>query len=186
MKINYLYRRGRIVTVTWSHGGEICKVLARPGQFVYDTITENMYTLKEDEYVLSNALWDKQAEYIVPQPTTQPKLGFRVHVQHLVASTVYEKKLRRIGILLSPNYNSIQPQGSKDELIVRRLSFSIIPKVLSIISADYDNDSPVFELSNGTYIPNAILKHLYRKPIDYEIKRYNKETHSTQLLVLQG
>jgi hypothetical protein len=177
MKINYLYRRGRIVTTKY---GYIYKILARPGQIVFDPITRTIFTLGQGEYILRDFRINR-AHYLVAQEHTQPIAGNIYYETDIFISTVYEKKLRSKGILQSPDYNSIQPQGSKDELIVRRLSFSIRPKVLTIVSTDYSDNSPVFELSNGAYIPNAILKHLYRKPTDYEINYCKKNTHSTQL-----
>jgi hypothetical protein len=100
--MNYEFRKGRIVTTMWKHGGEICKVLARPGQIVFDTITGYIKILKEDEYVVYNELWIKQADYLVAQSDTKPKPGFLVNIIHLRSSTKYEKMLRRNSINISP------------------------------------------------------------------------------------
>ena len=173
MKINYLYRKGRIVTITWKHGGEICKVLARPGQTVKDTIKNAMYTLEEGEYIVENLLWIKSSDYLAPQLASVPKAGFKVHEQHLVASTEYEKRLRRRGIHISPDYEPEPPEIIIGEtLITRRVIRGVImntkPPKRTIIKDIYKNGLVV--LSNDTTTNKTFLVVLFRKPKSYENK----------------
>lgn len=177
MKIKYLYRKGRIVTITWRHGGQICKVLARPGQIVYDPITEKPYTLSAGKYVVYyNELRINHEDYMATLYNGMCTLfpGILVDEIHLVASTAYEKILRRKGITISPNYNSEEPQGNKDEVIVFKTALlcKVKPRIVTILNIDFTDDSPVFELSNGDYVNRGTLKSLYRKPTLYEKKSY--------------
>jgi hypothetical protein len=168
----YLFNRGRIVTITWKHGGHICKILARSGQFVYDTIKDELRVLSYDEYVVYNELWDeKQCDFVVAQENKPPIYGFLVNEIHLVPSTKYEKLLRRNKVFTSPKYDFKKPLGADDELIVlRRDVFNVRPRIRRIISAAPNN----YLLSNGESIDYNELIILYRQPIDYEVAYYNR------------
>lgn len=178
--ITYQYRKGRIVTITWKHGGEICKVLARPGQLVYDTITNSIYYLKEDEYVLQNDLWIKQADYLVAQENTKPIPGILVNAIHLIPSTPREKALRRRGILKAPN-NIIK--GEVNEILVSKKG--LIQKLVRILDIAGDKEFPLYILSNGEIISRGTLKSLYRKANGEEESTYD-ETKTRLYKTLQN
>jgi hypothetical protein len=175
----YLFNRGRIVTITWEHGGHICKILARGGQFVYDIIKNELRVLAYDEYVVFNETWDKKhCNFIVAQENTPPIYGFLVNEIHLAPSTKYDKLLRRNKIFISPTYSFKKPSGVDNEIIVlRRNILTVRPRIRIIISATPDH----FLLSNGEIIGYNELIILYRQPIDYEVAYYNRKTPQTHI-----
>lgn len=189
MSINYLYRKGRIVTITnVSYRGRICKVLARPGQIVYIPNTEETYELQKYEYVVHyNELRIQDADYTATLHHGMCTLfpGILINELHLVPSTPYEKRLRYKGISMSPDYITEEPEGNKNEVLVFKeaLLHKAKPRVVTILSADFTDDSPTFELSNGEHINRGLLKHLYRKPKphekDYCLNQLNKIINSS-------
>lgn len=172
--MNYLYRRGIIVTITWKHGGDIVKILARPGQYVFDTATRNMRFLNEDEYIVEEDIRIKEQwyKYLVPQQNIKPKAGKLINVIHLAQATVYEKKLRRKGILKSPTINSEEPQGIVGEILAFRY-----PGKLRLVQIHRVVNSlpPCFELTDGNRIERGSLKLFYRRTNEYEQTIFQKK-----------
>jgi hypothetical protein len=176
--MTYLYRKGRIVTITWKHGGHICKILARPGQIVYDTITQFIRTLEENEYVVYyKDLRIEHSDYLVAQYDTKPIGGILVNDIHLVPSSKYEKQLRRIGIAKSPYYDTMEPEGVLHEIIVfKKLTYPFNkPRMLRIKNICNAQNAPLYTLSNGETIERGSLKLFYRQPIEYEKTIYQKK-----------
>lgn len=181
----YLFKKGRIVTITWSHGGNICKILARPGQIVFDNYKKDIKRLEEDEYIVStNELGiDWKTEYTVAQLNIKPLPGMLVNVIYLTKSSNYEKKLRKRGILKSPLYNSEEPEGIVNEIIAfKKLIYPFIQPRFASIKKIIEGISPLFELSNGEVIEKGSLKLFYRKTIDYEKYRYNQKERNKQIV----
>ena len=174
--MEYLYRKGRIVTITWKHGGQICKVLARPGQIVYDPDTNLSQILGEDKYVVYyEKLRINHADYMATLYNGTCTLfpGILVDAIHLLPSTVYEKKLRRMGIYISPFYNSEEPEGVGGEIIsFKKLIYPFRRPRLVSIKRIIESNFPLFELSNGDVIERGSLKLFYRKASWYEQKLF--------------
>jgi len=177
VKYRYLYRKGRIVVITRHNSGEICKVLARPGQYVFDGYIKGLRILKEGEYIVyhKDLRVDNLTKYIVPQWDSAPLPGILVNETHLIVANDYEKKLRRKGIIYSPNYHFEKPRGGKNEVIVFRepAIFGHRPKIARVLSVDYSYSSPIFELSNGKYINISELMTFYRQATVKEIQTYS-------------
>lgn len=181
--MNYLYRKGRIVTITWSHGGNIVKVLARPGQFVFDNYTKDVRLLGEHEYIVSakELRIEYMTEYVVAQQNTKPLPGMLVNDLHLVPSSIYERKLRKIGINQSPIYNTQEPEGIVNEVIAfKKLIYPYQRPRLVQIKQISNTQFPLFELSNGEVIERGSLKLFYRRSTSYEETYYNKKKRSKQ------
>lgn len=172
--MNYLYRKGLIVT---TKNGMICKIIARPGQVVYDNKTKFMYVLKEGQYILFNENFRMiEGEYKVAQYHTQPLNGFLANEDHISKSLVYEKTLRRIGIHNSPLYNSDRPEGTIGEIVAfKKLIHPYIRPKLFRINKIMNSNFPLFELSNNEIIEHGTLKMFYRKPIKYEENYFIKK-----------
>jgi hypothetical protein len=182
--MKYLYCKGRIVTITWKHGGDIVKVLARPGQYVYDTTTRDMRFLNEDEYIVEEDIRIKERwiEYLVPQQNIKPKAGRLVNAIHLAQATVYEKKLRHKGILTSPIVNSEEPLGEVGEILAfKYLGKLRLVQILKVVNSL----PPCFELSNGDCIERGSLKIFYRRTNEYEKAIFQKkEAYQNRQIVL--
>jgi hypothetical protein len=131
-----------------------------------------MYTLEEGEYIVENLLWIKSSDYLAPQLASVSKAGFKVHEQHLVASTEYEKRLRRRGIHISPDYVPDEVEVKIGEKIItkRVINNNITnfkpPRRLIIKSIDNN----IILLSNNFRISKYFLLNIYRKPKPYENK----------------
>jgi hypothetical protein len=168
-KMKYLYRKGRIVTITWKHGGWICKVLARPGQLVYDPITNQSHLLDEGKYVVYyEKLRIEHADYMATLHHGMYLLypGILVDEIHLTASSNYEKYLRRKGINKSPLYDSKEPEGIIGEIIAFKYPGKL--RLVEILNILYSPVFPLYELSNGDCIERGSLKLFYRKTDEYE------------------
>lgn len=172
--MEYLYRRGRIVS---TKSGIICKVIARPGQIVYNNKIGFIQVLKEGEYLLTNEDFRIiQGDFCVAQENTQPINGFLCFEWHILNATVYEKKLRRLGINNSPLFNSTQPDGLIDEIVVfKKLIFPWVNPRINRIKKATTSNIPLYELSNGEVIDRGTLRMFYRKPIPYEEKMFIKK-----------
>jgi hypothetical protein len=188
--MKYLYRKGSILVTTWerhklggecSNAGVICKVLARPGQIVYDPETEEPYELGEGKYVIYyNELGINQADYIATLHHGMLPLfpGILVDEIHLRPATNYEKTLRRKGITKSPyHYNSEEPEGQIAEVV----AFKYFGKLrLLEIKRIYNSAIPLFELSNGDVIERGSLKLFYRKATEYEKEIFTQQKKTNQ------
>jgi len=166
MTVNYAHRRGSIVVTTYGRGGEICKVLARPGQIAYDTSKKDIYILKEEEYILFNELWIGGDIWLVAQQNSKPIQGFLVNVMHIRSSMPYEKLLFRHKEIFSPYNNYKHPDIVLGEKVIFRLSAKK-PKVLIITEITGEK---IVGLSNGEKTTRNAIYLVYRKPNKYENK----------------
>jgi hypothetical protein len=185
MDMKYLYRKGTIVTITWKHGGYICKVLSRPGQLVYDPITNESHLLGEGKYVVYyEKLRIEHADYMATLHHGMYLLlpGILVDEIHLTPSSNYEKYLRRKGENKSPFYESEEPQGEVGEIIAFKYNGKLrLVQILKVV----DSLPPCFELSNGECIERGSLKLFYRKKTEYEKKIFEqKKSNKNRKVVL--
>jgi hypothetical protein len=187
--MKYLYRKGSILVTTWqrhklggecSNAGVICKVLARPGQLVYNPETEEPYLLGEGKYVIYyNELGINQADYMATlHHGMLPNFpGIFVDEIHLRPATDYEKRLRRKGITKSPIHNSEEPEGVVDEIV----AFKYLGKLrLLRIKKVIDSTIPLFELSNNDVIERGSLKLFYRRTTNYEKEIFENQQKTYQ------
>jgi hypothetical protein len=174
-EMKYLYRKGRIVTITWKHGGWICKVLARPGQLVYDPITNESHLLDEGKYVVYyEELRIEHADYMATLHHGMYLLlpGILVDEIHLNESSNYEKYLRRKGTHKSPFYNSEEPLGEVGEILAfKYLGKLRLVQILKVVNTT----PPCFELTNGDCIERGSLKIFYRRTNEYEKTIFQKK-----------